>query len=45
MSICCKQSMTKKLKDKGHNTAIKPTMTYGAECWVVSRKEEERKLH
>ena len=32
------------LKDKVYKTAIKPAMTYGAECWAV-RKKEERKLH
>ena len=29
-----------KLKDKVYKTAIKPTMTYGAECWAVRKKDE-----
>ena len=33
-----------KLKDKVHKTVIKPTMTYGAECWAV-RKKDENRLH
>ena len=31
-----------KLKDKVYKTAIKPTMTYGAECWAVRKKDENR---
>ena len=33
-----------KLKDKVYTTVIKPTMTYGAECWAV-RKKDENRLH
>ena len=33
-----------KLKDKVYKTVIKPTMTYGAECWAV-RKKDENILH
>ena len=33
-----------KLKDKVYKTVIKPTMTYGAECWAV-RKKDENRLH
>ena len=33
-----------KLKDKLYKTVIKPTMTYGAECWAV-RKKDENRLH
>ena len=33
-----------KLKDKVNKTVIKPTMTYGAECWAV-RKKDENRLH
>ena len=31
-------------KDKVYKTLIKPTMTYGAECWAV-RKKDENRLH
>ncbi len=30
---------TIKLKDKVYKTVIKPTMTYGAECWAVRKKD------
>ena len=33
-----------KLKDKVYKMVIKPTMTYGAECWAVRKKDESR-LH
>ena len=33
-----------KLKDKVYKKVIKPTMTYGAECWTV-RKKDENRLH
>ena len=33
-----------KLNDKVHKTVSKPTMTYGAECWAVSKAYENR-LH
>ena len=33
-----------KLKDKVYKTVIKPTMTYGAECWAV-RKKDKNRLH
>ena len=33
-----------KMKDKVYKTVIKPTMTYGAECSAVSKKDETR-LH
>ena len=29
---------------KVYKTVIKPTMTYGAECWAV-RKKDENRLH
>ena len=28
-----------KLKDNVYKTVIKPTMTYGAECWAVGKKD------
>ena len=33
---------TIKLKDKKYTTVIMPTMTYGAECWAVSKKERKK---
>ena len=39
-----RQKVPIKLKDKMYKTAIKPTMTYGAECWAV-RKKDENRLH
>ena len=44
MSVLCDKKVPIKLKDKVYNTVIKPTMTYGAECWAV-RKKEENRLH
>ena len=29
-----------KTKYKVYKTVIKPTMTYGAECWTVRKKDE-----
>ena len=39
-----RQKVPIKLKDKVYKTVIKPTMTYGAECWAV-RKKYENRLH
>ena len=39
-----RQKGTITLKDKVYKTVIKPTMTYGAECWAV-RKKDENRLH
>ena len=43
-SVLCNKKVPIKLKDKVYKTVIKPTMTYGAECWAVSKKDENR-LH
>ena len=40
----CDKKVPIKLKDKVYKTVIKPTMTYGAECWAV-RKKDENRLH
>ena len=42
--ISCDKTVPVKLKDKESETVIKPTVTYGAEGWVV-RKEDENKYH
>ena len=42
--VMCDRNIPTKLKDKVYNTAIKPAMVNGAECWAV-RKKEARKLH
>ena len=31
-----------KPKDKWYKTVIKPTITYGAECWAVRKQDENR---
>ena len=40
--VLCDKKVTIKRKDKVYKTVIKPTMTYGAECWVVRKKDENR---
>ena len=42
--VLCDKKVPIKLKDKVYKTVIKPTMTYGAECWAV-RKKDENMLH
>ena len=42
--VLCNKKVPIKLKDKVYKTVIKPTMTYGAECWAV-RKKDENRLH
>ena len=42
--MLCDKKVPIKLKDKVCKTVIKPTMTYGAECWAV-RKKGENILH
>ena len=32
------------LKDKVYKTVIKTTMTYGAECWAVRKKDEKLRV-
>ena len=40
--VLCDKKVTIKRKDKVYKTVIKPTITYGAECWVVRKKHENR---
>ena len=42
--VLCDKTVPIKLKDKVYNMVIKPTMTFGAECWAV-RKKDENRLH
>ena len=42
--VLCDKKVPIKLKDKVYKMVIKPTMTYGAECWAV-RKKDENGLH
>ena len=39
MSFCDKK-VPVKLKQKIYKTVIRPTMTYGAECWTMKKKDE-----
>ena len=41
--MMCDMNIPTKLIDKVYNTAIKPAIVYGTECWAV-RKKDERKL-
>ena len=36
----CDKKVLVKLKHKIYKTVIKPTMTYGAECWTMKKKDE-----
>ena len=36
--VLCDKKVPIKLNDKVYKTVIKPTMTYGAECWRLERK-------
>ena len=40
--MLCDKNVPIKLKDKVYKTVIKPAMTYGAECWAVRKKDENR---
>ena len=42
--VLCDKKIPIKLKNKVYKTVIKPTMTYGAECWAI-RKKDENRLH
>ena len=42
--MLCDKKVPFKLKDKVYKTVIKPTMTYGADCWAI-RKKDENRLH
>ena len=38
--VICDKKIPVKLKHKIYKTVIKPTMTYGAECWTMKKKDE-----
>ena len=38
--VICDKKVPIKLKHKIYKTVIKPTMTYGAECWTMKKKDE-----
>ena len=38
--VICDEKILVKLKHKIYKTVIKPTMTYGAECWTMKKKDE-----
>ena len=38
--IICDKKVSVKLKHKIYKTAIKPTITHGAECWTMKNKDE-----
>ena len=40
--VMCDRNMPVKLKDKVFKTIIRPAMTYGSECWVVKKKDENK---
>ena len=42
--VLCDKNAHIKLKDKVYNTVIKPTMTYGADCWAVRKKERREHI-
>ena len=38
--VICDKKVPIKLKHKIYKTVIRPTMTYGAECWTMKKKDE-----
>ena len=36
--VLCDQRMPTKLKEKSYKTVIRPSMTYGAECWPIKKQ-------
>ena len=40
--MLCDKKVPIKLNDKVYKMVIKPTMTYGTECWAVRKKDENR---
>ena len=38
--VICDKKVPVKLKHTIYKTVIKPTMTYGAECWTMKKKDE-----
>ena len=43
-AVLCDKQMPLKLKDKYYTTAVRPVMTYSAECWAI-KQSHEQKLH
>ena len=42
--VLCDKKVPIKMNDMVYKTVIKPTMTYGADCWAV-RKKDKNRLH
>ena len=40
--VICDRKMSVELKYKVLKTIIRPTMTYGSECWAVKKKDENK---
>ncbi len=40
--VMCDRKMPVELKDKVFKTIIRPTMTYGSECWAVKKKDKNK---
>ena len=38
--VICDKKVPVKIKHKIYKTVIRPTMTYGAECWTMKKKDE-----
>ena len=38
--VICDKKVPVKLKHKIYKTVIRPTMTYGAECWTMKKKDD-----
>ena len=38
--VICDKKVPVKLKHKIYKTVIKPTMTYGADCWTMKKKDK-----
>ena len=43
--LMCDRNIPTKLKDSVYNTAMKPAMVYGAECWAVRHYGGEDVAH
>ena len=38
--VICDKKVSVKLKHKIYTTVIKPSMTYGVECWTMKKKDK-----